>query len=641
MALYGLDFGTTTTVFADGSTGNPTIQSIGKPESWMHSRVKRETSISVGDADGQRSVKKYLFSKTRPKDKYKSYEQDVELLFEEVISRTKGKFDLTAPNSVMLGCPAIWDGEARATLLRLAKKAGLGVYQETLVEEAVAAGISAIDANRTIGLNGKDILVYDLGGGTLDVAVLRRDSASDTLQVLASYGNEFAGDSIDEALLEILSNRAGVNYLPIGKRDEKLNEINAALTRIEKAKIVLSDPKAKQSEVQVELYSQPLVKVTLTRADLAVACAEVIRISELEVDRALVLSNMWELVKDREKTEVLVSHLLEEQRRTRLETGKALFDVEIRQDWLNDPEHNYRWAKEISDARTVNYGKIGTVVLAGGSSQLTEVVEMLKRLFPAAEFFRGPVTMEKAGQTEKDSSMNSIGLGLASQNQFEGLQFDRPALNIDLVWDGGRTRLVEAYEQLWAPGEVNPRYPIDSKGKHEIESHSRLASTNTTWWEANRISDAAPVVRKLRIPLQDSDTPSPEPGVMSVPSHGGAKLEFTRPSGKAVTTKWVDPTLKGSLTVQLGMQTMRCVYYFWGKLVFFDGQGTRKSWYINDFGLLSPDEVKIAVRHENLKKFLSTCDRSDIVDRVENLNFKSVQQIREYLDSFSAYRNRA
>jgi hypothetical protein len=641
MAKYGLDFGTTTTVFADGSTGNPTIQSIGSPQSWMHSRVKRGTSISVGDAYGQRSVKKYLFSRTRPKDGYNTYEEDVELLFEEVIARTRGKFDLTAPNSVILGCPAIWDGEARATLLRLAKKAGLGVYQETLVEEAVAAGISAIDENRSLGLNGKDILVYDLGGGTLDVAVLRRDSASDTLQVLASYGNEFAGDSIDEALLEILSKRAGINYAPLGKRDGKLNDINAALTEIERAKILLSDPKTKLPDVEVVLNSQPLVKVVLTRADLAVACAEVIKISELEVDRALVLSNMWELVKSREKTEVLVSHLLEEQRRTRIESGKALFDVEIRQDWLNDPEHNRRWAEEISAARKVNYGKIGTVVLAGGSSQLTEVVEMLKRLFPAAEFFRGPVAMEKAGQTEKDSSMNSIGLGLASQNQFEGLQFDRPALNIDLVWDSGRTRLVEAYEQLWAPGEVNPRYPSGSKGKHGGESYSRLPSTNTTWWEANRISEASPVVRKLRIPLQDSDTPSPEPGVVSVPSHGEARIEFTRPSGKTVKIRWSDSTLEGSTTVQLGMQTMRSIYYFWGRFVFFDGHGMRKSWNISDFGLLSPNEVQITTRYDNIQKFLATCDRSDIVDRVESLKFASARQILEYLDTFSAYRSRA
>jgi hypothetical protein len=641
MARYGLDFGTTTTVFADGSTGNPTIQTIGNPESWMHSRVKREGTASVGDADGQRSVKKYLFSKTRPKDGYKEYEQDIELLFEEVISRTKGKFDLTAPNSVMLGCPAIWDGEARAALLRLAKKAGLGVYQETLVEEAVAAGISAIDANKAIGLNGKDILVYDLGGGTLDVAVLRRDSASGNLQVLASYGNEFAGDSIDEALLEILSRRAGVEYLPVGMRNDKQSGINAALTRIEKAKMVLSDPKAKLTEFEMELFSQPLVKVKLTRADLAVACAEVIRISELEVERALILSNMWELVKSREKTEVLVAHLLEEQRRTRIETGKPLFDVEIRQDWLNDPKHNQDWAEGIEEARKVDYSKIGSVVLAGGSSQLSEVVDMLKRNFPSSEFFRGPIPMEKAGQTEKDSSMNSIGLGLASQNQFEGLQFDRPALNIDLVWDNGRTRLVEAYEQLWAPGEVNPRYPNDSKKKNESESYSRLPSTNTTWWEASRIADASPVVRKVRIPLQDSDTPSPEPGVVSVPSHGEARIEFTRPSGKTVTIRWSDASIEGSTTVQLGMQTMRSIYYFWGRFVFFDGHGMRKSWNISGFGLLSRGEVHITTRYDNIRKFLNTCDRSDIVDRVESLKFASARQILEYLDTFSAYRSRA
>jgi hypothetical protein len=264
---------------------------------------------------------------------------------------------------------------------------------------------------------------------------------------------------------------------------------------------------------------------------------------------------------------------------------------------------------------------------------------MLRTIFPSAEFYRGPIPLDKAGQTETNSSMNSIALGLASQNQFESLQFDRPSLNIDLVWSTGRTRLVEAYEQLWAPGEVDPRFISDPKKKSEKESASRLPSSNTTSWEANRIPDAAPVVRKLRIPLQDSDTPRPEAGAISVPSHGEAHIEFTRPGGKLVKIKWDDSSTELSTNVNLGMQTMRSIYYFWGRFVFFDGHGIRKSWYISDFGQVSADEVVLTANNQNISEFLKTCDPKDIAAIVEG--FASAKQISDHIKSFSAYPSRA
>src|SRR5262245_23074020 len=75
---------------------------------------------------------------------------------------------------VRLGCPAMWNGSQRRRLLDLAGKAGLPVTDAALVDEPVAAGVAWL-ADQYLKdprpLQGR-LVVFDMGGGTLDVAVL-------------------------------------------------------------------------------------------------------------------------------------------------------------------------------------------------------------------------------------------------------------------------------------------------------------------------------------------------------------------------------------------------------------------------------------------------------------------------------------
>ncbi len=108
-----------------------------------------------------------------------------------------------SPETTRLGCPAMWDGQQRQRLLDLAEHAGLPVGDHTLIDEPVAAGVAWVQQQRSRGreVEGK-LLVVDMGGGTLDVALL--DVVAEVghdpeISVLSSWGLDEAGDSLDEA----------------------------------------------------------------------------------------------------------------------------------------------------------------------------------------------------------------------------------------------------------------------------------------------------------------------------------------------------------------------------------------------------------------------------------------------------------
>ncbi|MGH9212672.1 MAG: Hsp70 family protein [Acidimicrobiales bacterium] len=95
----------------------------------------------------------------------------------DTVVRAKG----TAPASVVLTHPANWGPYKRDLLVRAAEGAGLA--HVTLVTEPQAAAISYASQARVDA--GAVVAVYDLGGGTFDAAVLRKE-ADGTFSVLGS-----------------------------------------------------------------------------------------------------------------------------------------------------------------------------------------------------------------------------------------------------------------------------------------------------------------------------------------------------------------------------------------------------------------------------------------------------------------------
>ncbi|MEV4515304.1 Hsp70 family protein [Dactylosporangium sp. NPDC049525] len=125
----------------------------------------------------------------------------------------------TAVTGATVCHPAAWGPGRRATLLRAAAGAGLDTSAGAvrLVPEPVAAAAFHL---RRHGPGPADLLVYDLGAGTFDVAVVRHappaagGSGGGRMEVLCSAGlDETGGQDVDAAIVDLLRRRSGAPEL--------------------------------------------------------------------------------------------------------------------------------------------------------------------------------------------------------------------------------------------------------------------------------------------------------------------------------------------------------------------------------------------------------------------------------------------
>ena len=105
---------------------------------------------------------------------------------------------------VVITVPAYFDEKNRTATQQAAKLAGIEVID--IINEPTAAAIAV--AHRTFSSGGPDestrnILVYDLGGGTFDVTVLSYDNR--TFRALATDGERFGGRDFDARIADIIA----------------------------------------------------------------------------------------------------------------------------------------------------------------------------------------------------------------------------------------------------------------------------------------------------------------------------------------------------------------------------------------------------------------------------------------------------
>ena len=193
------------------------------------------------------------------------------------------------PSRVAMTFPARW-GNARQSVLRdAATRAGLG--DVVLVSEPEAA--AAYFAKHDRVAPGRTIAVYDLGGGTLDVAVLT--ATTHGFQLIGNPGglDPYGGNDIDQRLTTMVRSRAaeqdgvGVTKL-IDPPDTEWRAHAAALRQQVRA--------AKEDLASVDPASLLVpgvgVSTTLSRADLRSACAGDIDASVDEFLRTVEMSSV-------------------------------------------------------------------------------------------------------------------------------------------------------------------------------------------------------------------------------------------------------------------------------------------------------------------------------------------------------------
>ena len=101
--------------------------------------------------------------------------------------------------STNLGCTPTFELDARVRLRDVARRAGLNVQLASLIEEPVAAAFEVMLSGL---VSDGTVLVIDMGGGTLDVAVVRISDGARSFELFSSGGSTRAGDCFTDIIAE-------------------------------------------------------------------------------------------------------------------------------------------------------------------------------------------------------------------------------------------------------------------------------------------------------------------------------------------------------------------------------------------------------------------------------------------------------
>ncbi|MFW2373485.1 MAG: Fe-S protein assembly chaperone HscA [Gammaproteobacteria bacterium] len=173
--------------------------------------------------------------------------------------------------------PAYFDDAQRQATKDAARLADINVLR--LLNEPTAAAVAyGLDTGRE-GV----IAVYDLGGGTFDISILRLNKG--VFEVMATGGDSaLGGDDFDHAIAEWIIAQAGVNESELG-----LSAIRNILNKACEAKVALSDQDSVGIEISELNWSavldrnqfnelvDPLIKNTLMSCRRALRDAEIAR----------------------------------------------------------------------------------------------------------------------------------------------------------------------------------------------------------------------------------------------------------------------------------------------------------------------------------------------------------------------------
>jgi molecular chaperone DnaK len=170
--------------------------------------------------------------------------------------------------SAVITVPAHFTGYQRQLTMEAGRQAGL--TNVSIVNEPVAAALSFVLADRVLGADAEalrhldeedsTVLVFDLGGGTFDLSIVRYDRHQ--LRVMAASGDErLGGIDWDDKLLEIAAN----------KLRPKLGDIRADQSLLRRLRFELEAAKRQLSDANHVVLTVPHAKgdvhVTLSREE--------------------------------------------------------------------------------------------------------------------------------------------------------------------------------------------------------------------------------------------------------------------------------------------------------------------------------------------------------------------------------------
>ena len=256
---FGIDLGTTYSCIAYmDENGKPVVLKNSEDQLTTPSAVyfESDSNVLVGES-AQESAVMYpdkvvtLIKQHMGEEGYTCYVNDKDLRPEEISAytlkklvkdaistlRSEGKLGDEEPEvSAVITCPAYFGIPERTATKTAGELAGINVRD--IINEPTAA---AIMYNTISSTQNKTVMVYDLGGGTFDVTIIRMKEKN-SVEVLCTGGdNHLGGANWDKVLMAHVAKKAadnlGISIDDIFSQPEIVQELTLA---VENAKITLS-----------------------------------------------------------------------------------------------------------------------------------------------------------------------------------------------------------------------------------------------------------------------------------------------------------------------------------------------------------------------------------------------------------------
>lgn len=266
--VFGIDLGTTYSCIAhvddtgiptviknsDGSNTTPSVVNFSSPSEVVVGEVAKDTAVL--EPNTTVSLVKTLMGKSDFAINYNDRgisPVEVSAYILKKIAKDASEQIGEEVKDVVITCPAYFGTSERQATKDAGEIAGLNVLE--IISEPVAA---AIYYGCTKEQEEKTILVYDLGGGTFDVTIMR--ISSDKISVVCSDGDhDLGGKNWDEKLINYLSDqfREETDY------DNEFDEYAQQDLRLkaEKAKVQLSQKEKTAVMIDVD-GSKSRIEVT-------------------------------------------------------------------------------------------------------------------------------------------------------------------------------------------------------------------------------------------------------------------------------------------------------------------------------------------------------------------------------------------
>jgi len=293
--VFGIDLGTTYSCISyvdetgratvinnqEGSNTTPSVVNFANPTSVVVGQVAKETAVI--DPHNTISLVKTLMGKTDVAINYNGEDKSPEEVSSYILRKLAedaSKLIDAEVKDVVITCPAYFGAAEKTATKNAGKIAGLNVLQ--IINEPTAA---AIYYGCTRNQEEKTILVYDLGGGTFDVTIMR--ISDQKIEVICSDGlAEVGGKNWDEAIMQYLANEFCSETGFDGDFDEyaqqdlriKAEKAKQQLSSREEVPVMLDavglHARVSLSRATFEEITEALLNETIEKTDAAIAVAE-------------------------------------------------------------------------------------------------------------------------------------------------------------------------------------------------------------------------------------------------------------------------------------------------------------------------------------------------------------------------------